>query len=74
MIGFASPVYGVVAGLLGAGFVWYSVLCRRMPDGDIAMKPAKKLFAYSIVYLFVIFSALMVDHLVLWLTASTGGL
>ena len=62
IMGFASPVYGVVSGLLGVGFVWYAVLCRRMPDGDPAMKPAKKLFAYSIVYLFAIFSFLMLDH------------
>jgi len=62
-MGFASPVYGVVSGLLGAGFVWYAVLCRRMPEADPAMKPAKKLFAYSIVYLFAIFSCLMLDHL-----------
>ncbi|MBL0370825.1 protoheme IX farnesyltransferase [Rhizobium sp. KVB221] len=62
LMGFASPVYGIVSGLLGVGFVWYSVLCRRMPDGDAAMKPAKKLFAYSIVYLFAIFSSLMIDH------------
>ena len=62
ILGFASPVYGVVAGLLGAGFVWYSVLCRRMPEADPAMKPAKKLFGYSILYLFAIFSCLMLDH------------
>eukprot|EP01035_Chromulina_nebulosa_P049484 gene49484-biopygen34693 len=62
VLGFASPVYGVVAGLLGAGFVWYSILCRRMPLADPAMKPAKQLFAYSIVYLFAIFSCLMIDR------------
>jgi protoheme IX farnesyltransferase len=62
VLGFASPVYGVVSGLLGLGFVWYAILCRRMPDGDPAMKPAKKLFAYSILYLFAIFSCLMLDH------------
>jgi protoheme IX farnesyltransferase len=62
VLGFASPVYGVVSGLLGLGFVWYAILCRCMPDGDPAMKPAKKLFAYSILYLFAIFSCLMLDH------------
>ena len=61
-LGFASPVYGVLSGLLGAVFVWYAVLCRRMPDGDAKMLPAKKLFGYSILYLFAIFSCLMADH------------
>jgi protoheme IX farnesyltransferase len=62
VLGFASPVYGLTAGMLGAAFVWYSILCRRMPEGDSAMKPAKKLFGYSILYLFAIFSCLMLDH------------
>ena len=61
-LGFASVAYGVVAGVLGAAFVWFSVLCRRMPDGDAKMIPAKKLFAYSILYLFAVFSCLMIDH------------
>lgn len=62
-IGLSSPVYGVFAGLLGAVFVWLSVKVKHMPDGDKAMVPAKKLFGYSILYLFVIFAALMIDRL-----------
>ena len=34
-----------------------------MPDGDKKMIPAKKMFAYSLLYLFVIFTALLVDAL-----------
>jgi protoheme IX farnesyltransferase len=73
-LGFASIAYGVLAAALGAVFVWLSVLCRRMPEGDKAMVPAKKLFGYSILYLFAIFSLLMGDHLVrvLW-TGLTAG-
>lgn len=62
LLGFASPVYGAVALLLGAIFVWYSLLVYRMAEDDQAMVPAKKLFAYSILYLFAIFSALMIDR------------
>jgi len=65
VLGFASIVYGVLAALLGLGFVWYSILCRRMPDGDQAMTPAKKLFGYSLLYLAAIFSLLMLDSIVL---------
>jgi protoheme IX farnesyltransferase len=61
-LGFASLGYGLVAVILGAAFIWFSVLCRRMPDGDTKMVPAKKLFAFSILYLFAIFSCLMIDH------------
>jgi protoheme IX farnesyltransferase len=32
-----------------------------MPDGDKKMIPAKKLFGYSLLYLFAIFTSLLVD-------------
>ena len=63
-LGFASLGYGLFAAALGVGFVWYSVGVLRMPEGDVAMVPAKKLFAFSIVYLFAIFSGLIVDHMI----------
>jgi protoheme IX farnesyltransferase len=71
-LGFASTVYGVFAAVLGLIFIWYSLGVHRMPEGDARMLPAKKLFAFSILYLFAIFSALMIDHLVatLWLAAG----
>ena len=52
VLGYAGAVYGVVAAALGAGFVWYAWKVLRMPDGDRAMRPAKALFAYSLLYLF----------------------
>lgn len=63
-MGFASVVYGVVAAILGAAFIWYSIKTWQMPDGDDKMIPAKKLFGYSLVYLFAVFSALAIDGLV----------
>ncbi|WP_377292821.1 heme o synthase [Rhizobium sp. SG2393] len=73
ILGFSSLGYGVVAGLLGLCLVWSSVGVLRMPDGDERMVPAKKLFGYSILYLFAIFTALMVDHLVAPLLAGLAG-
>jgi len=63
VMGFAGLVYGGVAAVLGAAFIWYSLKVWRMPDGDKKMVPAKKMFAYSLLYLFVIFTALLVDAL-----------
>ena len=60
--GLASLWYGAFAGVLGLIFVAMSISVYRMDENDQKMLPAKKLFAYSILYLFVIFSALMVDH------------
>ena len=63
LMGFAGIAYGVIAAILGAAFVWYAIKVWQMPDGDEKMIPAKKLFGYSLVYLFVIFTALLVDAL-----------
>ncbi len=60
-LGYAGAGYGVVSALLGVGFLWYSWNVLRMPDSDRAMKPAKALFGYSLLYLFVIFAAYLAD-------------
>nr|WP_245414869.1 heme o synthase [Aureimonas flava] len=61
VLGFASPVYGVVAALLGLNFVRLAHRVLRMPDGDVAMVPAKRLFAFSILYLFALFAWLLAE-------------
>ncbi|WP_295814624.1 heme o synthase [uncultured Nitratireductor sp.] len=63
VMGFAGLAYGVVATILGGGFVWYSWQVLRMPESDVSMKPAKTLFGYSLLYLFVLFTALLADRL-----------
>ncbi|PTM98483.1 protoheme IX farnesyltransferase [Mycoplana dimorpha] len=63
-LGFASLGYGIFAAAMGLAFVWYSIGVMRMPEADRVMVPAKKLFGYSIFYLFAIFSGLMIDHAV----------
>ncbi|MDE1997121.1 MAG: heme o synthase [Rhizobiaceae bacterium] len=72
-VGTASLGYGVVAAALGAIFVYCSIAVWRMPDGDVKMVPAKKLFGFSIFYLFAIFSALMIDRLVAVVMSSAAG-
>ncbi|APO73835.1 protoheme IX farnesyltransferase [Rhizobium etli 8C-3] len=72
-LGFASAGYGLAAASLGAVFIYCSIAVWRMPDGDPKMIPAKKLFAFSIFYLFAIFSALMIDRLASMLVSHAGG-
>ncbi|AFL49218.1 MULTISPECIES: heme o synthase [Sinorhizobium] len=74
LLGFASLGYGAVAAALGLGFIWYSLAVLRMPEGDLKMLPAKKLFAFSIAYLFAIFSALLVDYVVAHIWLNAGGI
>lgn len=64
VLGHASLVYGIFSAALGAGFVWYSLAVLRMPEDDRMMRPAKALFAYSLLYLFAIFAALLVDSVI----------
>ncbi|MBY3118780.1 heme o synthase [Rhizobium laguerreae] len=72
-LGFASLGYGLVAAVLGAIFIYCSIAVWRMPDGDLKMIPAKKLFGFSIFYLFAVFSALMIDRLASVLVSHAGG-
>jgi protoheme IX farnesyltransferase len=64
MLGYTTAIYGLVATGLGIGFIWYSWKVLLMPDSDRTMKPAKALFGFSLVYLFVIFAAYLADSMI----------
>ncbi|MCB1512820.1 MAG: protoheme IX farnesyltransferase, partial [Hyphomicrobiaceae bacterium] len=70
MIGFAGPAYGAVSGLLGLEFVRRAWKVWRMDASDKAMTPAKGLFAFSILYLFILFATLLVEAMALRLIAG----
>ena len=57
-LGVASSVYGVVVGLAGALFIWFATVVWRNGSDKAAMQ----LFSYSIVYLFLVFLGLVIDH------------
>ena len=63
-LGYVTWGYGAVAALLGAGFVWYAWKVATMDAADKAMRPAKALFGYSLLYLFAIFAAYLLDVVV----------
>ena len=68
-IGGTGAVYGVSALALSAVFLLLAgrVGLRRRTGADDAMKPEKQLFAWSIVYLFALFAALVADR---WLVVQ----
>ncbi|MNH84717.1 Protoheme IX farnesyltransferase [compost metagenome] len=72
--GLASIGYGIFTGILSLIFIYYSILVLRMAEDDEKMLPAKKLFFYSIFYLFAVFSALIFDHMAAGLGQFLGGL
>jgi protoheme IX farnesyltransferase len=62
VLGYAGLIYGVVASVLSAVFVALSAhVGFRKTGTDDAMKPEKRLFAFSILYLFVVFGAIVAD-------------
>src|SRR6187402_2599477 len=65
-IGGTGAIYGIAALTLSALFVGLSlpVAFRRSGEDD-RMKPEKRLFSFSVLYLFALFTALVVDRLIL---------
>lgn len=69
-IGGTGAIYGVSAGILSSIFLAFAlrVGLRRQVEDD-TMKPEKQLFGYSVIYLFVLFAALVADR---WLLVQGG--
>lgn len=62
-LGTVGAVYGSVASVLGAFFIASAVRVYREPD-EARDRAAKQMFGYSILYLFLLFTMLVVDHAV----------
>ena len=64
-IGGTGAIYGAIAIALSLVFIFLAapVALRRSEEGD-TMKPEKRLFGYSVLYLFALFAALVADRLV----------
>jgi protoheme IX farnesyltransferase len=63
LIGLGGPVYAVVSVALGAVFMALAWNVWRVREGDAADKAAKALFGFSILYLFLLFAVLLLEHL-----------
>ena len=61
LLGFASLTYGVVAAVLGLVFLYLAFRVWLNRSAQVPHRDEKRLFGYSIFYLFAIFSALGVD-------------
>jgi heme o synthase len=65
-LGTAGLSYAAVAAIGGAVFLWRAWAVYANIEGQAAVKSAWRLFGYSIFYLFLLFGALMVEHVALW--------
>ncbi len=60
LLGYAGPIYGVVALARGAAMIALALRVRAERRGHVA---SKQLFGFSILYLFLLFAMLLVDRM-----------
>jgi protoheme IX farnesyltransferase len=63
VLGYATLAYGVVAAVLGVVFVAQAWRLFQAVEGPAAIKTAKTLFGWSLIYLFMLFAAYLADSL-----------
>lgn len=61
-IGLGGALYLIVSAVLGAVFLGMAVRVYRTREGRAADSAAKRLFAFSVLYLFLLFAVLLVEH------------
>jgi protoheme IX farnesyltransferase len=61
VLGFAGITYGVASVVLGAVFLWLAFDVWRIREGREADKACKRLFWFSILYLYALFAILVVE-------------
>jgi protoheme IX farnesyltransferase len=65
-LGLTGLIYGVSAVILNAIFLFLAVAVFANRAEEVSgMKPERRLFAFSILYLFALFSAVVIDHWVI---------
>jgi protoheme IX farnesyltransferase len=63
-LGYFDAVYGVMSLVLGAGMLLLAVNVYMRREGSEAQRATRRLFAFSIVYLFVLFATLLLEVVV----------
>ena len=63
-LGYFAAVYGITSLVLGAGMMWLAVSVYRYREGVEAARATRRLFAFSILYLFALFAVLLLEVVV----------
>ena len=62
LLGFGGLAYTLVAALAGLGMLALAIQVWRIREGDEGARVAMQLFGFSILYLFLLFAALLAEH------------
>jgi protoheme IX farnesyltransferase len=71
-LGYFDAVYGVTSLVLGAGMLGLAINVYRRREGAAAMRATRKLFAFSILYLFALFATLLLEVVVRAVASAIG--
>jgi heme o synthase len=72
LLGHASLIYGALAAISGAFMLKLAIKVWRAPDAEAADRDCKKLFGYSILYLFLLFGVIVIENMVLTVLRVAG--
>jgi protoheme IX farnesyltransferase len=61
-LGFAGPLYLAGATILGAGFLWHAWKVLRSRDLEAERSACRRMFSFSIAWLFGIFALILVER------------
>jgi len=60
-LGYFSATYGLASLALGAGMMWLAIDVYRHRTGSAALRATRRLFKFSILYLFALFAVLLLE-------------
>jgi protoheme IX farnesyltransferase len=63
LLGLAGPLYAICAGALGLAFTGSAIRVWLDDDGAAGERSARQMFAFSLIYLVLVFALLLVGHL-----------
>jgi protoheme IX farnesyltransferase len=71
-LGYFDAVYGVSSLVLGGWMLWLAINVYRRRDGAPAIRAARQLFGFSLLYLFALFAILLLEVVVAAVLAQFG--
>jgi len=71
-LGYFDAVYGVTSLALGAGMMALAINVYRRREGKEALRATRRLFAFSIFYLFALFATLLLEVVVRAIASAIG--
>jgi heme o synthase len=63
LLGTTGLLYTILTGVLGMAFIWHAVDVFRLTEGDPARRACRRLFGFSIFYLFAIFALIIAERI-----------